>query len=48
MKPLDYFNEKAAREAATQQPPLASTEDWSGLVEFVGTLLELVLSFLTL
>lgn len=46
MKPLDYFNAKAAQEAASQQPPLASTTDVSGLVEFVGGALELVLTLL--
>ena len=46
MKPLDYFNAKAAREAASQQPPLDSTENWDWLGDVVVGAIQLALELI--
>lgn len=42
MKPLDYWNEKAA-----QQPPTTSG-DWHGVIDFFGNILELIVTLISL
>jgi hypothetical protein len=46
MQPLDYFNEKAAREAAEQQAPVASTTDLTALLDFLGVVFDVIAAFI--